>query len=296
MMNELPPLNTLRAFEAAARLGSVSKAGAELFVTHGAVSRQIRALEEQLGVVLFVREGRGLALTEAGLRLRDASAEAFERLRSVCADLKRGASDAPFVLGCSGSLLARWFIPRLDRLNRELPELRLSLSTSEGELDPRRPGLNATLLFAEPTAPPDMHVHVLAPECIGPVVSPRYANASLFQNAPPTALLGEPLLHTASRPQAWPAWAQRHGLPADSLTVGAGFEHLYYLLEAAVAGLGVAIAPKPLVAGDLAAGRLIAPWGFVETEAVLALWVPGRLADQRAQRLAQWLRAALAED
>jgi DNA-binding transcriptional LysR family regulator len=294
-MNDLPPLNALRAFEAAARLGSVSKAGEELFVTHGAVSRQIRALEEQLGVVLFVRQGRGLALTEAGIRLRDTSADAFERLRSVCADLKRGASDAPFVLGCSGSLLARWFIPRLDTLNRELPDLRLSLSTSEGEPDPRRPGLNATLLFAEPSAPSDMQIHVLAPECIGPVVSPRYTGFPRLVDASPKILMDEPLLHTTSRPQAWPAWAQHHGLSADGLTLGAGFEHLYYLLEAAVAGLGVAIAPKPLVAGDLKAGRLVAPWGFVETKAVLALWVPGRLADQRAQQLAQWLKAALEE-
>ncbi|TWI57542.1 DNA-binding transcriptional LysR family regulator [Pseudomonas duriflava] len=294
-MSDLPPLNALRAFEAAARLGSVSKAGEELFVTHGAVSRQIRALEEQLGVVLFVREGRGLALTEAGVRLRDASAEAFERLRSTCADLKRGTREAPFVLGCSGSLLARWFIPRLDRLNRELPDLRLSLSTSEGELDPRRPGLNATLLFAEPEHPSDMQVYSLAAECIGPVLSPRYAGFAHLVHAPAAALLHEPLLHTVSRPQAWPAWAQRHGLLTDQLTFGAGFEHLYYLLEAAVAGLGVAIAPKLLVEGDLATGRLVAPWGFVETGARLALWVPGRLADPRAQRLAEWLRLQLEE-
>lgn len=290
MSRELPPLNALRAFEVAARLQSVSLAADELHVTHGAVSRQIRALEAQLGVALFVKDGRGVKLTEAGLRLRDTAFDAFERLREVCAELQRQTRDAPFVLGCPGSLLARWFIPRLDRLNRELPELRLQLSSSEGDLDPRRPGLDATLLFAEPPWPADMQVYELGNEAIGPVLSPRYAHADALAGAPVAALLAEPLLHTSSRPQAWPAWAERNGLNPTRLTLGQGFAHLYYLLEAAVAGLGVAIAPQQLVAADLAAGRLIAPWGFAETSARLALWVPARAVDPRAARLAEWLR------
>lgn len=293
MSQDLPPLNALRAFEVAARLGSVSLAADELHVTHGAVSRQIRGLEEHLGVALFSREGRGLKLTDAGLRLRDAAAEAFARLRSVCVDLKRQVEDRPFVLGCPGSLLARWFIPRLDRLNQALPELRLQLSASEGELDPRRPGLDATLLFAEPPWPADMQVFELATECIGPVLSPRYAGFARLQGATPRVLCGEPLLHTVSRPQAWPSWAIAQGLSAQDVQLGQGFEHLYYLLEAAAAGLGVAIAPQQLVADDLAGGRLVAPWGFVETPARLVLLVPARRQDKRAEQLADWLRAAL---
>ena len=294
MSRELPPLNALRAFEAAARLLSVSQAAAELHVTHGAVSRQIRVLEEQLGVSLFDKDGRGVKLTDAGVRLRDVASETFERLRSTCAELRQRQEGAPFVLGCPGSLLARWFIPRLDRLNRELPELRLQLSSSEGELDPRRPGVDATLLFAERPWPADMQAYELSAERIGAVLSPRYARHATLANAPASALLGEPLLHTASRPQAWPQWAQAHGLDARQLQLGQGFEHLYYLLEAAAAGLGVAIAPQQLVADDLAAGRLVAPWGFVETSARLALWVPGRSRDGRAERLAQWLGRELA--
>ncbi len=292
MSRELPPLNALRAFEVAARLQSISLAADELHVTHGAVSRQIRALETQLGVALFGKDGRGVKLTAAGIRLRDGTVEAFERLRDLCFELKQQRSDAPFVLGCPGSLLARWFIPRLDRLNRELPHLRLQLSSSEGDLDPRRPGLDATLLFAEPPWPADMQVYELATEAIGPVLSPRYAAAPTLLGSPPQALLNEALLHTSSRPQAWPTWAAQHGLAAAELQLGQGFEHLYYLLEAAVAGLGVAIAPQQLVAADLAAGRLIAPWGFVETAARLVLWVPARALDPRAAQLAQWLRRA----
>ncbi|WP_449430426.1 LysR family transcriptional regulator [Pseudomonas putida] len=293
MAQDLPPLNALRAFEATARLNSVSQAAEVLHVTHGAVSRQIKVLEEHLGVALFVKDGRGIKLTDAGMRLRDASGEAFDKLRSVCAELSRDVSEAPFVLGCSGSLLARWFIPRLGRLKADLPELRLHLSAGEGDLDPRRPGLDALLVYAEPPWPADMQVHVLAEERIGPVLSPHFAGFERLRAADPQALLGEALLDTTSRPQAWPAWAEQQGLDAGALQFGQAFEHLYYLLEAAVAGLGVAIAPQQLVADDLRAGRLAAPWGFSPTRAVLALWVPRRAADGRAEQLAQWLRQAL---
>ena len=294
MSRDLPPLNALRAFEATARLGSVSLAADHLNVTHGAVSRQLKVLEEHLGVSLFVKEGRGLKLTDAGIRLRDASSEAFERLRNVCAEITQSHDNAPFVLGCSGSLLARWFIPRLGRLNADLPDLRLHLSAGEGDLDPRRPGLDALLVFAEPPWPADMQVYELASERIGPVISPRFARYEQLRMASASALLEEPLLHTTSRPQAWPSWAQQNALEPGDLKYGQGFEHLYYLLEAAVAGLGVAIAPEPLVAEDLKAGRLAAPWGFRETPAQLALWLPKRAADGRARQLAQWLKAELA--
>ncbi|KOR10236.1 LysR family transcriptional regulator [Stutzerimonas stutzeri] len=293
MARDLPPLNALRAFEAAARLGSLSEAARELHVTHGAVSRQVKQLEEQLGVGLFVKEGRGVKLTDAGARLRDAASEAFERLRSTCAELQRQTAEAPFVLGCPGSLLARWFIPRLDRLNRDLPELRLQLSASEGELDPRKPGLDATLWYAEPPWPADMQVFELAAERIGPVLSPYHPRCTDLRGAPPSAVLDETLLHTASRPQAWPNWARQQGLDPARLRLGQSFEHLYFLLEAALAGLGVAIAPQQLVADDLRQGRLLAPWGFVETRARLALWVPARRVDRRAERLAEWLRNEL---
>ncbi|WP_430447491.1 MAG: LysR family transcriptional regulator [Pseudomonas piscis] len=293
MSRDLPPLNALRAFEATARLNSVSQAAEQLHVTHGAVSRQLKVLEEHLGLSLFSKDGRGIKLTDAGVRLRDASSEAFERLRDVCAELTQGSADAPFVLGCSGSLLARWLIPRLGRLNADLPDLRLHLSAGEGDLDPRRPGLDALLVFAEPPWPADMQVHELASERIGPVLSPRYAGYPRLHQGPASALVAEPLLHTTSRPQAWPSWARRNGIAPEALKYGQGFEHLYYLLEAAVAGLGVAIAPEPLVAEDLLAGRLVAPWGFCDTPGQLALWSPKRAADGRARQLAQWLKTEL---
>lgn len=290
----LPPLNALRAFEAVARLGSLKQAADELNVTHGAVSRQIANLEDWLGVAVLEKHGRGVKLTDAGQRLGQVAGEAFERIAQACLELRRQTADAPFVLGCPGSLLARWFIPRLDRLHRALPELRLQLSASEGEQDPRRAGLDALLWYAEPPWPADFVVYELAPESLGPVFSPHYADAEQLCQAPPEAVLEQAVLHTASRPQAWPVWLRSQGLEPERLRLGQGFEHLYYLLEAALAGLGVAIAPRQLVADDLAAGRLLAPWGFVETSARLALWVPRRRLDSRAERLAQWLRGELA--
>lgn len=295
MSRELPSLNALRAFEVAARLESVSHAALVLHVTHGAVSRQIRALEAELGVPLFNRAGRGLTLTPAGLRLRDGVAGAFTQLRKSCDELRRSASHAPFVLGCSGSVLARWIIPRMQRLGRDLPTLKLHLSASEDTSAASLPGLDAALLLAEPPWPSEWQVQVLASEQIGPVLSPRHPHHAALRKASTTALCKQALLHTASRPQAWPAWARAQRIAASRLHYGQSFEHLYYLLEAAVAGLGVAIAPQPLVTDDLAAGRLIAPWGFRSTRASWILCAPKHASDPRLSTLADWLRGELAQ-
>ncbi|SDT13884.1 transcriptional regulator, LysR family [Halopseudomonas xinjiangensis] len=293
MPRDMPSLNALRSFEAAARLESVSRAADELNVTHGAVSRQLRSLEEELGVALFEKSGRGLKLTDSGRRLRDACAQAFGDLRDACTAVRQAQAQAPFLLACPGSLLARWFIPRLDRLNRELPQLNLHLSASEAELDPRRPGVTATLLFAAPPWPADLVAYPLLAERIGPVFSPRLPSAQRLQGSPAEALLGEPLLHTTSRQTAWLDWATNTGLDPAHLRQGQGFEHLYYLLEAALAGIGVAIAPELLVADDIAAGRLVAPWGFVDTGNQLALLAASRQPQTSIDQLAQWLAANL---
>jgi len=290
----LPPLNALRAFEAAARLGSVSRAAAELHVTHGAVSRQVKLLEDDLGTALFTRDGRGLRATEAGRRLGEAAGAAFEQIQATVRGLRRGAEPGTRVIGCPGSLLARWMIPRLDRLARDLPGLKLHLSPHEGDFAPALPGLDAALLIGAPPWPGGWRVRELAPERIGPVLNPRHPDFGRLSRLPPEALLRLELLHTASRPQAWPQWARRSGLEPDGLRLGAGFEHLYYLLEAAVAGLGVAIAPQPLVAEDLAAGRLAAPWGFVDTGAHWCLCTRTE-QDPQIDQLADWLRRQLAD-
>lgn len=288
MNTRLPPLNALRAFEATARLGGVGPAARELHVTHGAVSRQIRLLETDLGLALFSREGRGLRLTSAGRQLQEAAAAAFTRLQETTLRLRRD-TPSTLVLGCPGSLLARWMIPRLEQLGRDLPGLTLHLAAQEGGFDTDLTGLDAALLLAEAPWPAGWQVRELAPERIGPVVSPRHP-----ASASPDRLLEEPLLHTASRPQAWPAWAARHGIDPARLRYGGGFEHLYYLLEAALAGIGVAIAPEPLVAADLEAGRLLAPWGFSATGGAWILACRRGATDPRVDRLGDWLEHELA--
>lgn len=295
MAGDLPSLNALRAFEAAARLESASRAAAELHVTHGAVSRHVHALETELGTALFTRAGRGLALTPAGRRLRDGVIVAFDQLRQCCSQLRRETGQAPFVLACSGSVLARWMIPRLQRLARDLPGFKLHLSASETVSATDLSGSSAALLLAEPPFPAAWQVHTLAPERIGPVFSPRHPRQAALRKGRPAALTAEALLHTASRPQAWPAWARAQRIAVSRLHYGRSFEHLYYLLEAAVAGLGVAIAPQALVADDLAAGRLLAPWGFRATRANWVLCAPKAGGDARLPELARWLQQELAD-
>ncbi len=290
----LPSLNALRAFEAVVRRGSVSLAADELHVTHGAISRHIHALEDELGCRLFQRKGRGLSPTSAGLRLAEAAGAAFTQLRDVCTRLRDDAAQAPLVLGCAASVMARWIIPRLAQLERDLPHLRLHLSPQENLPDAELAGMDAALLLAAPPWPASWVAHELAPERIGPVLAPHHPAAATLASAAPQAITQQLLLHTTSRPQAWPGWARRHDLDTAELRYGTGFAHLYYLLEAAVAGLGIAIAPEPLVREDIAAGRLIAPWGFVETEAHWVLCTRRGYADPRVQELAAWMTHALA--
>ena len=296
MSRDLPPLNALRAFEAVARLDSVSRAATELHVTHGAVSRQLRILEGALGMALFVRHGRGLSLTPAGRQLQEAAEAAFDPLRARWAELRRRQNHAPLVLGCPGSVLARWMIPRLERLAQDRPGLKLHLSASESMPDLQLSGLDAALLIAEGPWPASWQVQELAPERIGPVISPLHPAFERLRSAAPEVLLSMPPLHTASRPQAWGEWAARAGVDPAGLQMGTGFDHLYYLLEAAVAGLGVAIAPEPLVADDIASGRLAAPWGFVETDARWVLCTPRGGENRNIARLAEWLQKQLASN
>jgi DNA-binding transcriptional LysR family regulator len=289
----LPPLNALRSFEAAARLGGVGRAAEALHVTHGAISRQLRLLEEHLGVALFERDGRGLRLTRAGEQLQTACEGAFAQIRQAVDGLHRRQRSEALVLGCSGSILARWMIPRLPALQADLPQLPLHWSAQDGAFTDHQQGLDAVLLLAQPPWPRGWNVRELAPERVGVVVSPQHPAAARLRGQPPQALLAEPLLHTTSRPHAWPDWAASHGLDPSGLELGTGFEHLYYLLEAAVAGLGVAIAPEPLVADELTAGRLLAPWGFGATGGFWVLATPEGKADARVDALAEWLRGQL---
>lgn len=301
MQHSMPPLSALRAFEATARLGSVTAAADELNVTHGAVSRQLKSLDEHFSVPLFAKSGRGLILTPHGEQLQSGLSEAFAKLRDSCAMLKRDIEEAPFTLACPGSLLARWLIPRLDRLHRELPALKLKVVVSETEQPGIQSDASATLAFSEPPWPAGVEVVELMPEQICAVVSPQLM--AHIDATKPETLFANKLLYTASRPQAWPQWANAQDLEMaqldQALNEGQGFDHLYYLMEAAVAGLGVAIAPRLLVEDDLKSGRLVAPWGSIETPARLCLWLPSQTnvltQPRQSEPLAEWLKRELGD-
>lgn len=292
-INRLPSLNALKAFEAAARLGSMNQAAQELHLTHGAISRQVGILEEQLGVSLFTKQGRGIQLTAAGRTLSASASEALQQLQQACVQVQQQAQQAPLVLTCSGSLLARWLIPRLNQLKQDLPDLELQIAVSPGDQAEQQAALALSLGFFTPPYQAQHTVYPLLPERMGVVFSPHWPQAAQLQQAPPQALLEHSLLYTQSRPQAWQQWAQAHDISPEALRLEQGFEHLYYLLEAAVAGVGIAIAPQLLVADDVAAKRLLAPWGFIETEACLALSVPPKYQSPHVQALVAWLQQAL---
>lgn len=290
MSDRLPSLNALRAFDETARTLSVTRAAEALHVTHGAVSRQLKQLEAQLGVTLFRRQGRGLVLTQEGELLRASTSQAFERLGQACTQLRRRASQAPLVLGCPGSFLARWFIPRLDRLKAQRPELNLHLTADEEVAGRLGTDVDAVLRFAEPPWPDDVRVVELAPERMGPVLAPERLDRPDPAAADLTTL---PMLHTQSRPQAWSQWFAAKGLDPATMRHDQSFEHLHYMLEAALVGLGVAIAPSYLVEEDLRTGRLIAPWGFIETPARLGLWLPPGAPRRDIAWLTEWLTQEL---
>ena len=198
----LPPLNALKAFEASARLQSITLAAKELHVTHGAVSRQVKQLEEHLGITLLSKHGRGIKLTDAGMRLYQSSHEAFTQIHQSCVDIKRQTQQAPFVLACPGSLLARWLIPRLEQLQHDLPDLRLQVITNAGDDNTlQQSDADASLVFLDQACPESMHAYILDNERIGPVLSPLYQRADALRSASAAQLLDEPLLFTHSRQQ-----------------------------------------------------------------------------------------------
>jgi DNA-binding transcriptional LysR family regulator len=172
----------------------------------------------------------------------------------------------------------------------DLPELDLHLRPQESAFDDALHGLDAAVLAGEAPWPGGWQVRTLARERVGPVVSPGFANAHQLVHSAPQVLLKQRLLHTSSRPRAWSAWAQTAGLDAAKLQLDQAYPHLYHLIEAAVAGRGIAIAPEQLVADDLASGRLVAPWGFHDTSSDWVLATPARLPMERAEALAAWLK------
>jgi LysR family transcriptional regulator, glycine cleavage system transcriptional activator len=288
MARRLPPLNALRAFEAAGRHVSFLRAADELHVTHGAISRQVKLLEEHFGAALFERRHRGVVLTEAGVRLLAALREAFDRIEQAAIGVAQPDGPPPLVVACLATMSVRWLVPRLGRFRARHPEVRLRLLTSAEEMELERDGLDVMIdvgRFDERAG----CVHAFADDEFGPVCSPSLvAGGGLARWAD---LVAHAALHTQSRPALWSDWLVESGTGPVELADAQVFDHLYLALEAAAAGMGVAIGPRLAVADDLRAGRLVAPLGFVRRvgRSCAAIHRSGQCGDPRVAALIAWL-------
>ncbi|MFN3515093.1 MAG: LysR substrate-binding domain-containing protein [Phenylobacterium sp.] len=266
----LPPLTALRAFEAFARLGRMNLAADELCVTHGAVSRQVRSLERLCGVRLTHGPRNRLRLTEAGAEFALGVAAAFDSLETSYLALKSSA-ERELHVSCVGTLAMRWLIPRLAGFHARHPELRIRVTEAYGPVDFLREPFDAAIRLAEQVSGEGLQATAFLENYHGPVLAPALLGRHGDGLA---ALAAVPRLHTRPHRQAWREWAAHAGVPLREAAENREFEHLFYMLEAAAAGLGAGVTPWIYVAGDIASGRLAAPLGFVKSPARFHFIVP----------------------
>ncbi len=257
----LPPLNAIRAFEAAARLASFKQAADELGVTHGAVSRQIRLLEDWLGPPpLFRRMNRRVVLLPAGIELLAEAAPALDRLAAAARRHKGRQDDRSTTIlrvNALATFSLRWLLPRLDSLRAAHPDIEVRLTTSNEPLDALAEPFDV-VIRGGPDTFHDFTTRRLFDEHRLPVCSPRLLQRVPLMNV--SDLEKHTLLHVTTMPRLWQDWLIMAGspnlLPAASLTL----DHFYLTIQAAIDGLGVAMGPSALIEDDLAAARLVAPF------------------------------------
>lgn len=283
----LPPIAALRAFEAAARLGSVTGAARELDLTQGAVSRQILALEAQLGVTLFHRERQTIRLTLAG----DAyAAEVRAGLRKISAAslaLRANPQGGTLRLACLPTFAARWLVPRLPAFLAAAPGVTVNVLTRLAPFDFARDPFDAAIHFGLPDWPGTEMLRLFSEEVM-PMCSPALKARHTFTQ--PADLRAAPLLHLDTRPDAWEGYLAAAGAPAAGLH-GALFDQFSTLTQAAVAGLGLALLPLILTAEERADGRLVPAIDLAQgSEAAYWLVWPAERADHPPLRaFRDWL-------
>ncbi len=281
-----PPLNALYAFEAFARRGGMTAAADELCVTHGAVSRQVRQLEDRLGVVLVEGPKTRLRLTEAGLALADQLTTAFRSIETAVGAQDRGASSLH--LSCLGSLAMKWLIPRLASFHAANPDVQVRIAESYAPVDFRRGGFDLAVRVGQGFDTQAMEVTPFMRQFHGPVLAPRLLSGSPDARA---VLSDLPRLWSQSYPQAWLEWQKNAGVALAEPATTRAFEHNTYMIEAAAAGLGAAVCPWTFVAEDLAQGRLVAPFGFAATGASYVVLRPKGARHKAAALFRDWLVA-----
>ena len=296
MATRLPSLNGLRAFEAAARHLSFTRAAAELAVTQTAISHQIRRLEEQLGIRLFVRRNRALELTREAQGYLPAVRAAFEDLRQATDRLRRGERDGLLTVSTTPSLAAKWLVSRVATFQDAHPGIEIRMSASTQLVDFRGDGeIDMAVRYGRGTWP-GLRADWLMAEEFFPVCSP----ALLAGEKPlkqPSDLAQHTLLHAMVSREDWQLWLTAAGLPtALALKRGLSFDQSFMAIQAAIDGLGVALGRTPLVEADIRAGRLVVPFELVlPDEAGFYIVAPEETADApKVALFRDWLIASVA--
>ncbi|ALS59733.1 LysR substrate-binding domain-containing protein [Pandoraea norimbergensis] len=288
MRRKIPSNSALQAFEAAARHGSFARAADELALTEGAVSRQIARLEAFLGVTLFERAGNRVRLAPNGARYAVQVRETLDRLeRDSLYLMGQPIEGASIDIAASPTFATRWLIPRLKHFQNKHPNVTVHIAERMEPFLFAGSGFDAAIHFDHP-AWAGMHLHPLLEEVLVPVCSP----ALLAEAGPNTLLDALPRLHRRQNPDAWQSYAQATGILLTNSAVGARFDLHSMLIEAALAGLGVALVPRLYVETELEQGRLVAPWpdaNAITKTFCLVLPEPIELSEPPMQAFAKWL-------
>ncbi|MFZ4166129.1 LysR family transcriptional regulator [Brevundimonas sp. NPDC058933] len=276
----LPSLNALRAFEAMARTGSATLAGAELNVTHSAVSRQVKALEAQMGVRLFEGPRHALALTHAGRDLLPGLTAAFDGIAAAVAGARGEGQDLRVAV--NASLSVKWLIPRLPDFGRLHPEVRVHLVELAPHAVSHR-GADVVLRLLAAAQITALNAEVVIPSAVGPVIAPALSGEDAR-----TAVLTAPRLTARTHPSGWKDWSALSGQTSIA-TAERPVAHLHFVLDAALSGWGAAVLPWALAAEAVGDGRLLAPFGFQADGGAVAA-IPGAGEPSRARRaFVRWL-------
>ncbi|GAA0773277.1 LysR family transcriptional regulator [Roseibium denhamense] len=258
------PLNALRAFEASARLNSFTRAGLELHISQTAVSHHIKALEDLIGVRLFKRMPRGVALTDEGDRLLPVLTDAFRRMSAVLSEFQEGNYREVLTVGVVSSFAVGWLLPRLEMFRSQFPTIDIRLKTNNNRADFLGDGLDSYIRFG------DGSWHGAAAE---PVLTPKFApicSQKLSGKLGRPEDLGRVPLLRSYRRYEWNAWFQAAGCPAPRVT-GHVFDSSNSLVEAAALGVGAALVPLDLFSRELESTRIVQP--FPQTIKLGSYWI-----------------------
>jgi LysR family transcriptional regulator, glycine cleavage system transcriptional activator len=286
----LPSIGALRAVVAVVRKGSIVRAADALCLTPGAISRAIIDVERDLGFSLFDRSRRQIVATPIANELANALEMGMMALSRAFDDARaQNQKVRPLVLSCEPTFLIRWLIPRLAKLQHALGNDReVRLVSAGGPVEFARGGVDLAIRRADFRLDSTVHARPFLSERVGPVVG-READALISETK-----LSAVLLHTATRPQGWADWVEASGVRV-SASRELRFEHFYQSLQAAVAGAGAAIGPIALVADDIAAGSLKAPFGFRADGSEYVLLNSAEQGDSEAfNTVHDWLTTAVA--